>query len=120
MSINQSTDEMKQVELAAEEARKKVDHAESLRRLMKNRDFRKVIEVGLLRERAVELVALKADPNQQSEEDQASLDREIVMVGELRQHFSAVLQIGKVMEKTLAGCEATMTELQEELEAEQE
>lgn len=112
--------EVKKIELTREEAQKKIDMADSLRRLMKNRDFRKVIEVGLLRERAIELVALKADPNQQEPEAQASLDREIVMVGELRQHFSAILQMGKVMEKTLKGCDDTLDELHAEIQSEQE
>jgi len=70
-----------QVELNIEHARQGVKFGEALDRLMKNRDFQKVILDGFLREEAVRLVHLKADPAMYTPEDQRDIDAQITAIG---------------------------------------
>ena len=72
---------IQQVELSIEHARQGVKFGEALDRLMKNRDFQKVILDGYLRDEAVRLVHLKADPGMYTADDQGALDAQIITVG---------------------------------------
>ena len=79
--------------------------------LSKNRDFNDVIDKGYFEEEASRLVLLKADPNLQKPEDQASIIRSIDAIGHFRQYLSTVVSMGRMMEKSLMDDMETRQEL---------
>lgn len=99
--FNQS--QLEQVELTIEAANKAIKLKKSLDRLIKNRDFRAIIDEGYLKDEAVRLVHLKADFNMASEDNQDFVNRGIDSIGSLRGYFSKILQQG-------AGAEAALQE----------
>ena len=97
-----TSDSVETIEISIEHAKKGVNKMNSVFNLSKNRDFIDVIDKGYFEEEASRLVLLKADHSQQSPEDQASIIRAIDAIGNFRQYLGSVIQIGKMMEKTLA------------------
>ena len=80
------------VELSIEEARGKIERAEQLSRLEKNKDFKALILDHLLRENAITQVRLLAAPALKAAGEQAKMAREgiearIDMIGELTNFF---------------------------------
>lgn len=95
-------DNIENINISIEHAKKGVSKLNSVLNLSKNRDFIDVIEKGYFEEEASRLVLLKADPSLQKPEDQASIIRAIDAIGNFRQYLGSVIQIGRMMEKSLA------------------
>ena len=95
-------DNVENIDISIEHAKKGVNKMNSVINLSKNRDFIDVIEKGYFEEEASRLVLLKADPSLQKPEDQASIIRAIDAIGNFRQYLGSVIQIGRMMEKSLA------------------
>lgn len=104
-------EQLENIEISIEQAKKAIDMMESLLKLTKNKDFKKVINEGYFEKEASRLVLLKADPSMQSPEDQRLLDNSIIAIGFLRQYFSAVIQMGRMAERSIANDEVTREEL---------
>lgn len=109
-------DNVENIDISIEHAKKGVNKMLSVINLSKNRDFIDVIEKGYFEEEASRLVLLKADPNLQKPEDQASIIRAIDAIGNFRQYLGSVIQIGRMMEKSLADDTETKYQLQQEEE----
>jgi hypothetical protein len=108
---------VEEIEISIKEAKKHVDKMHSLQKLTNNQDFIKVILEGYFENEASRLVLLKADSNMQDEANQTHINKAIDSVGYLRQYFSAVMQLGRMAEKSIDESEATKQEmLAEELE----
>lgn len=104
-------EQIENIEISIEQAKKAIDSMNSLLKLTKNKDFKKVINEGYFEKEASRLVLLKADPSMQSPEDQRLIENSIIAIGFLRQYFSAVIQMGRMAERTLASDESTREEL---------
>lgn len=82
-----------------------------LTRLESNRDFKKLIADGYLKDEAVRLVHLKADPSMQTPDRQAAIDRDISGIGALLQYFRTVDFMAGQAIKSIEADEATREEV---------
>lgn len=105
---------IKQVELTIEHAKTGVQFGEALDRLLKNRDFQTVFLDGYLREEAIRLVHLKADPGVYTPEAQADIDRQITAVGQLGGWLNHQRRVLEQNRKDLAQNLAELEELRRE------
>lgn len=110
----QPMNQLEQVELSIEAAAIAIKAMKSLERLMKNKDFRKVIDTGYLETEAVRLVHLKADFNMASDDNQAFVNRGIDSIGMLRAYFSQILTKGHGSAAAMEDHELTREQLLEE------
>lgn len=99
------------IELSIKHAKKNVEMMKSLEKLMKNRDFKAVIAEGYFEKEPVRLTMLKANPEMQSEEDQAAIIKQLDAIGSLRHYFVAINQIGRMSEKAIIDDEEMREEL---------
>ena len=106
-----ASDRIENIEISIQQAQKQVNKMNSVFNLHNNRDFIDVIEKGYFEEEASRLVLLKADPNLQKPEDQASIIRSIDAIGHFRQYLGTVISLGRMMEKSLADDVETRNEL---------
>jgi len=106
------------IEISIKQGKETVDKMNSLLKLTKNKDFKKVIDDGYFVEEASRLVLLKADPSLQSTEDQRQIDNSILAIGYFRQYLATIFQLGRMAEKSLKEDEEVREELMsEELES---
>jgi hypothetical protein len=94
--------EIENIEVSIEHANKAVNKMTSVLALTKNKDFVSVVEKGYFEEEASRLVLLKADPSMQKAEDQEAIIKAIDAVGHFRQYLRTLIQLGRMMEKSLA------------------
>lgn len=109
-----NSDLIQEVEVSIEDCKRIVEIRNSLNRLIKNKDFRKVIEDGYLRDEAVRLVTAKASPALQSEDMQRKILRDIDAIGSFNQYLSTIMQTGYQAEKALEDAQETLQELLKE------
>lgn len=76
----------------AKAAKVQLDLGSALANLRNNRDFKKLITEGYLKDEAIRLVSLKADPMMQTPEFQASIVKQIDAIGFLAQYFITIDQ----------------------------
>jgi len=103
-----------QVEITIEEAKKHINKMNALIRLSRNKDYKEIFLDGFFGQHAVQQVLLKADPGQQSAELQANIIREIDAIGTLRMHLRSIVTLGRQHEDALAEHEQTKEELHQE------
>jgi len=110
------SDQVREIELNIKEAKKLVDLGEAVERLKSNRDFRKLVLDGYLKDEAVRLVHLKADPNFQTPQMQASITKDIDAIGSLSAYFTTVAFNARQAESAIKSSEEELEEIaQEEL-----
>lgn len=109
-----STVDIESVEVTIEELKESLDLAEALQRLQSNPDFVKVINEGYLKDNAVRLVSLKADPTQQTEKDQAKITRGIDGIGALLNYFRTIFAMASTAQTEIADHEQTLESLRNE------
>lgn len=107
----QTTQDLENIELSIEEAKRKIARKDALVRLEKNPDFKTIVAEGFLETHAIRQVMLKAHPGMQSEAQQKMLDQQITAVGQLKQFFIAVFTEGMNAESALAADEETREQL---------
>lgn len=96
---------VKEIEKDIQQATELVESGKALERLRSNRDFKNIIVANYLEQECIRLVLLKADPNFQSVEKQASLMKQLDAIGALNQYFQAVYAKAAVAEKSLEAYE---------------
>ena len=106
-----NAEELHQVEMSIEEAKKKIARKDALVRLENNPDFNELVQKGFLESHAIRQVMLKAHPGMQSEAAQKMLDAQICAIGQLKQFFIAIYTDGCNAEDALAADELTREEL---------
>ena len=111
-----SIQEIQQVELSIEQAKEMIAQADSVERLYKNRDFKKVILEGYFEKEPVRLVKAKANPALATEETQNRIDKEIIGIGILEQYFYKTLTLGNQAKNSLVEYESMLEELRNETE----
>jgi hypothetical protein len=108
--------QIEEVEIGIEQAKALVTKADALSKLFSNKDFKTVIREGYLKEEAVRLVLLKADPGAFSEDMQANIADGIVAIGHFNQYLKTVQALGSMAAKSLSEYEDLRTELLDESE----
>jgi hypothetical protein len=103
--------QMQEVEIGIEQAKSIVAKANALTNLFSNKDFKVVITEGYLKDEAVRLVLLKADPATFSAEMQASIADGITSIGHFNQYLKTVKALGSMAAKSLAEYEDLRAEL---------
>jgi hypothetical protein len=103
--------EIEQIEVSIDSARKDVVKMESLLRLISNKDFQGLVDTGYFVDEASRLVILRADPAMQSDSLQKNIDDGITAVGHFRQYLNTVMQIGRMAEQGIKEDEETRQEL---------
>lgn len=113
-----TTDEqLQQIEITIETAKEAVAMAKALDELTRNRNFKKLITEGYFEKESVRAVMLKADPEMQSPEAQADLNKTIDSIGELRQYFVKVNQLGRQAQAAINANEEAREEILAEEQA---
>lgn len=105
-----------QLEQQIKDAQGSLELGRALASLRHNPDFKKLMIEGYLKNEAVRLVQLKADPSMVSAIDQAAIVRDIDSIGAMGQYFRTVEMMGIRAESSIAGAEAAITEIQQESE----
>lgn len=103
-----------QVELTIEEAKKQINKMNALIRLTNNKDYKEIFMEGFFKEYAVNQVMLRADPSQQSDADQETLLKNIDSISRLWMHLNSVITMGRRAEEAMEDYENTRQELLEE------
>ena len=103
--------ELNQVERDIKAYKAQSDLGNALEKLKSNRDFQKLVMDGYLKDEAVRLVHLKADPNMQEADQQAGIDRDLMSIAVLGQYFVTVGQRAAIAGKQLTDAEELRTEL---------
>ena len=106
-----SEEQINQIEVNIESAKEAIACRDSLVKLTKNREFKKIIEDGYFKDEASRIVLVKADPALQSAENQEQLDKQIIAIGELRQYFRMIFAVGAEAERSMTADEQTREEL---------
>lgn len=102
------------IEQSIEQAKGDIAFGDALARLFANRDFKKVVLDGFLREEAVRLVHLLADPNMQSEDKQTAVIGEIKAIGCFRSYLQMIEHKSSMARKSLHYSEEVLAELSQE------
>ena len=103
--------EIEQIEVSIDAARQDVARMEGLLRLIKNKDFKSLIDDGYFVDEASRLVILRADPSMQEDRVQKNINDSITAVGHFRQYLNTVMQIGRMAEQGIKEDEETRQEL---------
>ena len=106
-----SNEQLEQIELSIENAKKLVSRKDAVNALLDNPQFKTIITDGYFKEEASRLVLLKADQNSQDEATQNYINNSITAIGYLRQYLSAIMQLGNMAENSIASDEATREEI---------
>ena len=106
---------IEQVEVSIETVKEVIAMRDSLIKLSKNREFKKIIETGYFTNEAARVVMGKASPEMQTPERQAAMDKQITAIGGLQQYFGMIMAMGNQAERDLEGHEATREAIQAEI-----
>lgn len=107
-------EDIQNIEMDIETARKIVRKRDMLNNLRNNPDFKEIFIDGYLREEAARLVGLKADPNMQEPEQQKFVDDSITGIGVFNQYLMVINQMGNQMENSMKSAERMQETLTEE------
>ena len=100
-----------QLEMNISRSKELIAMGEALVRLMANRDFKQVIDVGYFEQEAIRLVHLKADPNMQSAESQRNILMQMDAIGSLNQYLQLVDFRATMAHKAIAADEEARDEI---------
>jgi hypothetical protein len=103
--------DIKQLEANIERAKELVKAGESIERLRNNVDFKEVILKGYFEREAIRLVHLKADPNMQTPERQASILLQMDAIGALSSYLNTGLVMADRAAQAIEADTETITEL---------
>lgn len=100
-----------QLDRSIAESNRLIELSKVLERLESNRDFKKIVQEMYLKDEAVRLVHLKADPNMQYADKQAKIVRDIDAIGSFAMFLSDIHIRARMAHKTVADDEDTRSEL---------
>ena len=106
-----SNDTVQQIEESIRQSKETIEFDKALQRLTLNKDFNLVIKDGYLKDEAIRLVHLKADPSMQTPERQAAIVRDLDAIGGLLSYFRTVGANAVLALKSIEMAEATRDEL---------
>jgi len=115
------SNEIEQIEISMEQAKKKIADCHALERLESNADFKALFSEGYLKDYAVRLVGLKASMHMQDPKQQHLIEGQLNAIGHLSQYMLFIKQEGRVAEESLEADSAEREALlKEEAEAAEE
>jgi hypothetical protein len=111
-----SQNEIEQVELSIEEARKVVEHGEMAEKLATVSTFRKIVLDGYFVDEAARLALLFSDPNL-SAEQREMVKNDLIGIGAFKRYLSTKVQMGRYAAQSIAEAQEELEHIrQEELE----
>jgi hypothetical protein len=90
-----------QIEVTIEELEQAINKRNMLQMLEGNEAFKEVILEGYLEKNAIRLVHLKGASSMQTKEQQDGIDKQIMAVSMLGEHFRSVYAMANIAEKRL-------------------
>jgi hypothetical protein len=105
-------DDVEQIEISIAEAEKLVARRDMLNRLRKNPDFIAVFDEGYLKEEAVRLVSLLAEPAMAAHKSEVMTALEAI--SRFRQYLSAIFQMGNAAAREIAEGRETIADIHAE------
>lgn len=105
-------EDIKQIQINIVAAKERVALGECLKRLSKNRDFKKLIEQRYFKEESHRLVMVKSSPACQTPEIQAEILRDLDGIGSLYQFFNAIGSEARTMAYNIKQDEQMISELE--------
>ena len=108
MNVDQ---QVHQVELSIQEAKKQIDRKNALVRLSNNKEYKEIFLDGYFKEFAIQQVMLKSEPAQQDAKNQEIIVKNIDGIGALRTHLQSIMALGYRSEEALRDDEITREEL---------
>lgn len=112
--MNEQEQQLQQITLHIDEAKKAVAMGKVLDRLYKNPDFKEVILDYYFVTEASRTVLLKADPNMRGEAEQNDCENIIIGIGMLRQFFAKVFHMADQAQQAILESENAREEILEE------
>jgi chaperonin cofactor prefoldin len=113
--MSQLEQQIESIELSMEQAKKLVVNAQTAERLSQNPDFKKLVMEGYFVEEAARLALLLTDPTTVTTPHRKEMVMNaLIGVGGLKQHLSAVIQMGRQAENDLVEMGETIEELRQE------
>lgn len=106
-----SDEQIQELEITMEQATVKVDTANSLDKLYKNREFKKLVVEGYFREEAIRLVHMKSNPRFAKPEDQAMISSMIDGIGHFATYLRTITQHGQMAKDTILESEEMIDEI---------
>lgn len=103
--------QVQQLEASIERNKADIAQLDALEHLFSNKYFQELILNGYLKEEAVRLVMLKADPNQQKPEHQAAIIRDIDAIGSLQAFLKTVKFKGDIARRSLDDDRDTLADI---------
>ena len=103
-----------EIEVTMKQAQDCIALSDSLERLHKNRDFKKVISECYFKEEPARLVGLKSDPNMQVAEHQEAIIKDIDGIGALQQFFRAIFHRAEWAKQAIEQGQEELVELADE------
>lgn len=105
-------EDIKQIQINIVAAKERVALGECLKRLSKNRDFKKLIEQRYFKDESHRLVMIKSSPACQTPEIQAEILRDLDGIGSLYQFFNAIGSEARTMAYNIKQDEQMISELE--------
>lgn len=93
--------DLQMIEVSIDEARKAIEKRDALLRLLKNRDFKKLVLTEYFENEPKRLATLVAHPNFQSDEQQKSVMEDLRSIGTLQQFFNMLRVQGDMNERAI-------------------
>ena len=103
--------DIEQLEHSIQISKKSVDLGNALERLLRNRDFKAVIMEGYMKDEAIRLVHLKADPAMQTPASQHSIVSQIDAIGAVTSYLNEVRRQADQSKKVIHDAEEVLEEL---------
>jgi len=100
MSITPA-EQIEYIDISIEHAKEQIALLESIERLYKNRDFKKVIIEHYMKDEVVRIVHALASPANKHPDVQAGLQRRIAAVGEFSQFLMAIQRLAEEAQKAI-------------------
>lgn len=107
-----SQNDIEQIELSIEEAKKIVERGEMARRLADNPDFKALILEGYFEKEAARLATIVSHPSMEAH--QKHIMNDIMGIGALRRFLSSVVQMGDTAAREISEAEEALDEIRQE------
>jgi hypothetical protein len=104
--------DIEMIELSIEEAKKMIEKKNLVEKLMRNREYRRIIEDGYFKEEAARLAGCSADPAMEQYRDDIFLG--IQAISKLQQYMRTLVQMGNIAERDLNEHNEALDELRAE------
>jgi hypothetical protein len=105
--MNTRDEQIQEIELSIQEAKKAVAFGEALDRLLRNKDFQTVIDEGYMTAEARRLTLLLGDPNL-TDSQRDSVTVSLRAIGELHTFFLARKSLAEQMQNAIEQAEAEL------------